>query len=116
MFELGKTSGYSFAYFTKEKLFTKSHLIQELSQFEEAKKFIPDDINPHKEIYNYENITTINFTQCEKKLRKHYDINENETLIIFKVDNYENNFLIPIVQYEVYHMKKYCKKIRFINM
>ena len=50
---MGKTSGYSFAYFTKEKLFTKSHLIQELSKIPEAKKYMPDDINPHSLSRNY---------------------------------------------------------------
>ena len=45
LFELGKTSGYSFKYFSKEKYFTKTHIVEELSKIPEAKLYIPDDIN-----------------------------------------------------------------------
>lgn len=44
--ELGKSSGYTFRYFTKDKKFTKEHIIQELSSYPQAKLYIPDDINP----------------------------------------------------------------------
>ena len=43
--ELGKSSGYAFRYFTKDKKFTKEHIILELSAFPEAKLYIPDGIN-----------------------------------------------------------------------
>ena len=43
---MGKIGGYSFRYFKKDKNFTKSHIIQELSNFPDSKQYIPDDINP----------------------------------------------------------------------
>ena len=45
LFELGKVSGYSFRYFTKDKSFTKAHIIRELSLIPEAKLYLPDNIN-----------------------------------------------------------------------
>ena len=52
---------------------------------------------------NYENISVINLTQCESKLKQIYDINPNDTLIIFKYDYKIEGLLIPIVGYEVFH-------------
>ena len=49
------------------------------------------------------NISTINFGTCESKLKKVYQINETLPLIIFKVDYFSSDLLIPIVGYEVYH-------------
>jgi hypothetical protein len=46
LFQLGKSGGYSFRYFSKEKYFTKSHIIDELSKIPESKYYIPDDIKP----------------------------------------------------------------------
>ena len=43
--EHGKSSGYIFRYFSKNKNFTKEHIIQELSSYPQAKLFIQDDIN-----------------------------------------------------------------------
>ena len=44
--ELGKSSGYSFRYFTKDKSFTKAYIIYELSLVPESKFYLPDDTNP----------------------------------------------------------------------
>ena len=46
LLELGKSSGYTFRYFNKDKSFTKEHLIHELAAVPDAKFYIPDDINP----------------------------------------------------------------------
>ena len=43
--------------------------------------------------------------ECENKLREYYNISENETLLIFKIDFYEEGFLIPIVNYEIYNIE-----------
>ena len=51
----------------------------------------------------YLNISVINLKQCEFKLKSHYNITQNETLIIFKIDNIINEINIPIVEYEIYH-------------
>ena len=49
------------------------------------------------------NISTINLGQCEQKLKDVYGINETLPLIIFKIDYYSKDTLIPIVGYEIYH-------------
>ena len=46
---------------------------------------------------------TINIGECEDILKSHYHINEDETLIIFKMDYFIDDFLIPITEYEIYH-------------
>ena len=50
----------------------------------------------------YTNISTLNLKECENKLKLHYNISENDPLIIFKVDNLFSDFNIPIVEYEIY--------------
>ena len=57
----------------------------------------------------YENTSLMIFTKCEKKLKSYYDILDNETLIIFKIDVYEEGLLMPIVEYEIYHPKNYTR-------
>ena len=42
---LGKTGGFEFRYYTKESLFTKAFLINELKKIPEAFYYLPDDIN-----------------------------------------------------------------------
>ena len=54
----------------------------------------------------YFNHSIILLGDCEKKLKKYYGINENETLIIFKVEYIVDGSLIPIVEYEIYHPYK----------
>ena len=43
--EFGKSSGYSFRYFTKDKSFTKTYILHELAAFPDAKLYLPDDVN-----------------------------------------------------------------------
>ena len=57
-----------------------------------------------------------------KKLKKIYDIDDCLPLIIFKIDYYSDDTLIPIVGYEIYHPLnkskldlKYCEDI-LINL
>ena len=49
------------------------------------------------------NISTINLGDCEAKLKKVYGINESLPLIIFKIDYFSPDTLIPIIGYEIYH-------------
>ena len=49
------------------------------------------------------NISTIDLGDCEKELKRIYQINESLPLIIFKIDYYSPDTLIPIVGYEIYH-------------
>ena len=55
--------------------------------------------NQNKNEYN--NISTIHLGKCEEKLRKTYNI-YNVSLLIFKIDNFEEGHLIPSIEYEVY--------------
>ena len=54
--------------------------------------------------------------ECEKILKRIYNIDENQPLIIFKIDYYKEGSLIPIIGYEVFHPDnkskldlQYCK-------
>ena len=66
---------------------------------------------------NTYNISTILLGECEKILRNVYGIEDNEELIILKIDSYISDALIPIINYEVYHprnkskldLNTYCK-------
>ena len=53
----------------------------------------------------YLNLSIIRLGECENELKKYYNIDEKESLIIFKIDKYEEGLLIPIVEYEVYDFK-----------
>jgi len=57
----------------------------------------------------YDNTSMLKFMECEKKLKSLYDISDNETLIIFKVDIYEEGLNMPIVEYEIYHPRNYSR-------
>ena len=58
---------------------------------------------------NYTNISTIHLGDCEKTLKEKYNIDENETLIIFKIDYNITGLLIPIIGYDVFHPKNKTK-------
>ena len=53
----------------------------------------------------YKNITTINFGECETKLRDYYNISNNISLLFLKIEIFEDGFLIPIIEYEIYNSK-----------
>ena len=53
----------------------------------------------------YINISNILFGECETILRKHYNISNDTTLLIIKIDIFEEGFLIPIIEYELYDSK-----------
>lgn len=46
----------------------------------------------------YNTITSINLGECENYLRSHYKIPDNELLIIYKIDYYIDELLIPITE------------------
>ena len=50
--------------------------------------------------------STIKFKECENKLKEHYKIKDNDSLVIFKIDYYEEGLLIPMIEYEVYNYKE----------
>ena len=51
------------------------------------------------------NFSKIDLDGCEGKLRSIYEINKDIPLLIFKVDYYKNDSLIPIIEYEIYNPK-----------
>ena len=51
----------------------------------------------------YLNISILDLKECENKLKQNYSINNNESLIIFKIDNFIEEINIPIVEYEIYN-------------
>ena len=49
------------------------------------------------------NISTVDIGNCERILKEKYGISIETPLIIFKRDYYNNETLIPLIEYEVYH-------------
>ena len=48
------------------------------------------------------NITTINIDKCEPLLRQEYNISDNETLYIKKIDVIQEGIKIPKIEYDIY--------------
>ena len=57
----------------------------------------------------YKSISTIKLGKCEDKLKDYYNITSNETLLIFKIDIYEEGLLMPIVEYEIYNQENFTE-------
>ena len=57
----------------------------------------------NQENYQYDNISVIKLLECENRLKIIYNITKNMSLIILKIDTYEEGLLMPKVEYEVYH-------------
>jgi len=53
----------------------------------------------------YDNKSIIKLGECEDRLRKENSLNQNDTLLIFKLDVQKEGSLIPSVEYEVYDIK-----------
>ena len=53
----------------------------------------------------YNNISIIHLGECEAKLKSHYNIDINESLLIFKIDLYNQGLSVPIIEYEIYNLK-----------
>jgi len=65
------------------------------------------------------NESTIYLRDCQNKLKDHYNISTNETLLIFKIDIFEHCSDNPIIEYEIYNSKTkeqldliYCQDIK----
>ena len=44
MVPLGRTGGYSFKYYIKDKKFTKADIINRLNQIDGSNRYLPDDV------------------------------------------------------------------------
>jgi len=53
----------------------------------------------------YNDSSSIILGECENILKNHYNISENETLIIFKTEKYIDGLLIPLIEYEIFNPK-----------
>ena len=67
----------------------------------------------------YKNISSIDLGECENILKREYKIDNNETLIIFKIDYYIEGLKTPLIKYQVFHPRtkelldmKYCKEYK----
>ena len=58
---------------------------------------------------NYDNISSIILGACENILKTEYEINPNQSLLIFKIDYYKPGSKIPIIGYEVFHPESKIK-------
>ena len=54
-----------------------------------------------QDIYN--NVSSIYLGDCEKKLKQFYNISENCSLLILKIDYIIPELFIPVVEYQVFH-------------
>ena len=52
---------------------------------------------------NYYNLSVIKLGKCEVLLKQKYNISDNGSLLILKIEYYEEGLLIPIIEYEVYN-------------
>ena len=52
----------------------------------------------------YDNISIIKLRDCEDKLRRQYDVEDDDFFLILKIDIQREGLLIPSVEYEVYDM------------
>ena len=66
----------------------------------------------------YNNVSTINLGECETTLKDIYGIDQNDSLIILKIDYFMEGLKIPKIGYEVFHPRNksklnldYCKNI-----
>ena len=50
------------------------------------------------------NISSINLGECENKLKEFYNISENESLLILKVEVLKKDMKKPRIEYEVYYL------------
>ena len=61
------------------------------------------------------NMTTLNLGECEIKLRKYYNLSNNETLYIKKIDIIQEGMKIPKVEYDIY-CKLSGKSLQKLNL
>ena len=54
---------------------------------------------------NYKNISSIKLGNCQKILKEKYGISQNESLIIFKTEQYIDGLLMPLIEYEIFNPK-----------
>ena len=77
---------------------------------------ITNNNNKKKQINSKTNTTNIDFEKCETKLNNQYNISENESLYILKMDIKHEGYKIPKMQYEVHYPLNGDSKIHLLNL
>ena len=72
----------------------------DIIETDKMKIFITTSENQNKNIDN--NISTINLGECEKKLRKYYNISKNNKLYMKKIDVIQIGFQIDKIEFDIY--------------
>ena len=69
--------------------------------------------NNQKNVEKNVNVTSINLGDCERILREKYNISDNETLYMKKIDVFEEGMKIPKIEFDVYYKvnETYLKKL-----
>ena len=62
-----------------------------------------------------ENKTTINLGECESKLIRYYNISDNASLYILKLDAKEEGMKIPKIEYEIFYPLNGTDLIKLTN-
>ena len=62
---------------------------------------ITSSYNQNNKIYN--NISILELGDCEKILKEKYNLDDEQDLIILKVEFYQEGLIIPIIEYEIFH-------------
>ena len=72
--------------------------------------------NQKNEISSKTNTTSIDLGECETKLKNKYNISQNESLYILKMDIKQEGYKIPKIQYEVYYDLNHDSKLCLLNL
>ena len=72
--------------------------------------------NQLNQINSKTNTTNIDLGKCESKLKEHYNISENDSLYILKMDIKQAEYKIPKIQYEVYYPLNNDSKLCLLNL
>ena len=93
----------------ENQIIEKQNIICQISTLEDQKK------------NNIENVSSIDLGECEDILREKYNISEDESFLVIKIDIRNENLEIIYVQYEIYHPitkvklnMDYCKDIKIV--
>ena len=91
--------------YVKQNLLNDFNKVSEDNDLQlETKNILITMTNTHNQKYNINKYkTTINLGDCESNLKKFYNISNNESLYIFKIDKIEEGMKIPKIEYEVYY-------------
>ena len=84
-------------YFNSSKIDNGEDIILEID-----KMIISFTSTENQKNSTYNNMTSINLEQCESLLREYYNISNNETLYIKKIDVIQERMKIPKIVYDVY--------------